>query len=357
MTYRICYEVSLMSRFACVIEYRLSLRAPHKPSTKWLETYLAAKNQIRGWSRLKKDAIQGLIRKYDVVSIGGKEKLIKPIVDNESDVLYYVTVDELFEVIQTAHLAVGHGGRNRIMAVLKTKYCNVTTEAVMAYLGLCSYCQTKRAEEIALNLIDIYTIFGAPAILHSDNGREFVNSIITNLNEMWGDVKIVHGKPRHSQTQGSIERANRDVEEILASWMADNKSKDWPMALKFVQFHINRALNSGIGRSPYEAMFGCTARTGLASAGIPYDEIEKLKSEEDIEELFNNSNHSNHINAVEDDLVDVGDLDNEVNLETENELRNTKDIGNYLIFILCNLAKMLAYFCKFNGCCVKELKN
>lgn len=99
-------------------------------------------------------------------------------------------------------------------------------------------------------------------------------------------------------------------------------------------------------------MFGCTARTGLASAGIPYDEIEKLKSEEDIEELFNNSNHSDHINAVEDDLVDVGDLDNEVNLETENELRNTKDIGNYLIFIICNLAKILAYFCKFNGCCV-----
>ncbi|KAL4083560.1 hypothetical protein QTP88_028876 [Uroleucon formosanum] len=46
--------------------------------------------------------------------------------------------------------------------------------------------------------------------------------------------------------------------------------------------------------------------------------IEKLKSEEDIEELFNNSNHSDHINAVEDNLVNVGDLDNEVNLETEN---------------------------------------
>jgi len=34
-------------------------------------------------------------------------------------------------------------------------------------------------------------------------------------------------------------------------------------------------------------MFGCTTRTGLASAGIPYDEIEKLQSEEDIEALFN----------------------------------------------------------------------
>jgi len=42
----------------------------------------------------------------------------------------------------------------------------------------------------------------------------------------------------------------------------------------------------GIGRSPYEAMFECTAKTGLASARIPYDEIEKLMSEEDIEGLF-----------------------------------------------------------------------
>lgn len=72
--------------------------------------------------------------------------------------------------------------------------------------------------------------------MHSDNGREFVNSIITNLNEMWSDVKIVHGKPRHSQSQGSVERANRDIEAILAAWMTDNNSKDWPTALKFIQF-------------------------------------------------------------------------------------------------------------------------
>lgn len=81
--------------------------------------------------------------------------------------------------------------------------------------------------------------------MHSDNGREFVNSIITNLNEMWSDVNIVHGKSRHSQSQGSVERANRDIEAILAAWMTDNNSKDWPTALKFIQFQKNRAFNSG----------------------------------------------------------------------------------------------------------------
>ncbi|XP_060882038.1 KRAB-A domain-containing protein 2-like [Metopolophium dirhodum] len=126
--------------------------------------------------------------------------------------------------------------------------------------------KTKRAEKIAFNLMDIYTIFGATAILHSDNGREFVNKIITELNEMWGDIKIVHGKPRHSQSQGSIERANRHVEDILATWMAENNSTDWPTALKFIQFQKNRAFHSGIGRSPYEAMFGCPqGRIGQSS--------------------------------------------------------------------------------------------
>lgn len=77
--------------------------------------------------------------------------------------------------------------------------------------------KTKRAEEIAYILMKIYTTFGAPAILHSDNGREFVNSVINELDIMWGDVKIVHGKPRHSQSQGSVERANRDLEDMLAT--------------------------------------------------------------------------------------------------------------------------------------------
>jgi len=105
--------------------------------------------------------------------------------------------------------------------------------------------KTKLAEEVAYNLLNIYTTFGAPAILYSDNGREFVNKTINELHAMWGDVKIVNGKPRHIQSQGSVERANRDVEDMLATWMAENKSSDWPSGLKFIQFRKNRAFHSG----------------------------------------------------------------------------------------------------------------
>lgn len=285
-----------------------------------------------------------MVRKFDILTINGKDKLIKPVTNDT--ILYYVTNDELFDILHSTHSAIGHGGRNRMSAELKTKYCNITNETIMVYLSLCVHCQkkssnprrglvskpilhnafnsraqidlidmqsqcinnsgfimnyqdhltkfvilkpltSKRAEEIAHNLLDIYTTFGAPVILHSDNGREFVNSVITELHSMWSDVKIVHGKPRHSQSQGSIERANRDVEDMFATWMAQNNTKDWPNGLKFIQFQKNRAFHSaGIGRSPYEAMFGCPARVGLASIGIPLNEIESLCTEEDIESIL-----------------------------------------------------------------------
>ncbi|XP_031330464.1 KRAB-A domain-containing protein 2-like [Photinus pyralis] len=245
------------------------------------------------------------VRKYDVITIGGKDRLIKPVAQTaESKVLYYVTNGELFDIIHNAHLAIGHGGRNRMIAEINKLYCNITKKTIMVYLRLCTQCQkksstpkkglvprpiphsnlnsraqvdlidmqsqsyndyrfimvyqdhltkfvllkplrTKRAEEVAFNLLEIYTTFGAPLILHSDNGREFVNSVLVDLHAMWPEVKIVHGKPRHSQSQGSVERANRDIEEMLGAWMDENQTTDWPSGMKFIQFKKNRALHSG----------------------------------------------------------------------------------------------------------------
>lgn len=40
-----------------------------------------------------------------------------------------------------------------------------------------------------------------------------------------GYLKIVHGKPRHSQLQGSIERADQDIQNISATCMQTYNSK------------------------------------------------------------------------------------------------------------------------------------
>jgi transposase InsO family protein len=110
--------------------------------------------------------------------------------------------------------------------------------------------QSKRAEEVACELTDIFLTFGAPCILHSDNSRDFVNSVIAGQTTLWSELKIVHGKPRHSQSQGSVERANQDIENMLASWKKGNHSTNWSNGLRYVQFMNNKSLHSGIKLSP-----------------------------------------------------------------------------------------------------------
>jgi hypothetical protein len=57
--------------------------------------------------------------------------------------------------------------------------------------------KSKCAEEIAFNLIDIYTTFGAPTIFHSDYRKEFVNTVITVNNEQLSEpirLKLIFQK-------------------------------------------------------------------------------------------------------------------------------------------------------------------
>ena len=253
-------------------------------------------------------------------------------------------MDEVFDVLHAVHLETGHASRDIMHKKTSEQYSNITKEIINTYLHLCETCQlkkskfrksivvkptisnnwnsrcqvdlidmqsqkdgdnrfilnyqdhltkyvtlrplkTKTAEEVAYQLIDIFCDKGAPHILQSDNGREFSNKIIKEVVNMWPDCKFVHGKPRHSQSQGSVERVNQYVEAILACWQKENNTKHWSEGLRFVQGKKNNRFHKGIGRSPYEAMFGCKSRLGIHSLNIPDDLTVRLETEEQLEKL------------------------------------------------------------------------
>jgi transposase InsO family protein len=73
---------------------------------------------------------------------------------------------------------------------------------------------SKRADEVAYHLLDIFTTFAAPNILHSDSGREFCNQIMNSLCKMWNDIKIIHGKPRHSESEDGSKIDNIRITDI-----------------------------------------------------------------------------------------------------------------------------------------------
>ncbi|KAK3927020.1 KRAB-A domain-containing protein 2 [Frankliniella fusca] len=256
---------------------------------------------------------------------------------------YFVCAEELFDVLYRTHVRGGHGGQNRMKAELKKKYVNITQKVIMMFLRLCKACAKKQssrsrgvvvrpmvfremnsrcqvdlidmqsspdgeyrfimvyqdhltkfcqlralkrktAEEVVENLIDIFCIFDAPCVLQSDNGREFANAVVYNLKERWPGLHIVHGKPRRSQTQGSVERCNQDVENILATLLETEQASNWAARLRHVQYMKNTALHLGIKMSPYEAMFGRQASPGLAH--LPDEVAEGLESEQQLMDVL-----------------------------------------------------------------------
>jgi hypothetical protein len=217
------------------------------------------------------------LKTYDVIDFGGKLKLTKK--DGEfSDgiIKYFVQVDELFDIIREAHITLGHRGIVNTLKEVKKKFVNVTEKQVTLLISGCEECKRKRsmpknssklvikpvisndfnaraqvdlvdmqscpdgpykfimnyqdhftkfcilrplktktASEVAYQLLDIFTVLGAPVIIQSDNGREFVAKVIQELVDMWNGIKIVHGRARHPQSQGSVERCNQDIKQLI----------------------------------------------------------------------------------------------------------------------------------------------
>ena len=123
--------------------------------------------------------------------------------------------------------------------------------------------ESKRGDAIAWALLDIFTTVGPPALLQADNGREFANAaagsksvdlsdetieeVITEISKVWPSVKIVHGRARHSESNGGIERLNRTCQMHLGSWLAENNSNKWSVGRLFTRWEINTRYTRAVG--------------------------------------------------------------------------------------------------------------
>jgi hypothetical protein len=85
--------------------------------------------------------------------------------------------------------------------------------------------------------------YATSVALFDFNGRNILNFVkwITELKLLWPELKLVHGRPRHPQSQGSVERANADIKSMIISWTHENNNTHWSEGLTFVQFQKNRS--------------------------------------------------------------------------------------------------------------------
>jgi hypothetical protein len=61
--------------------------------------------------------------------------------------LPYLSENDLFDAINTAHIECEHGGRDATVKMMSNKYCNVSKQAVMIYIRMCEPCERKRNKQ------------------------------------------------------------------------------------------------------------------------------------------------------------------------------------------------------------------
>ena len=107
--------------------------------------------------------------------------------------------------------------------------------------------------------------------------------MINEIKKLWPGTLLVTGKPRHSESNGGIERRNRTVEEKIKNWMHENNSKHWAQSLPFIQWRCNTQIHRGIGgRTPYHLMFGQHPQVGISNLPIDRNLLSNLATEMDV---------------------------------------------------------------------------
>lgn len=276
-----------------------------------------------------------------------EKKLVKA---NDSSRIHYVATEQIDTYIDVAHRRTLHGGVKKTYAALKKDVMNIKLENVKQFIAeKCEYCKMKRrnkklknrippvtspivsryfGQRAQIDLIDfrihnfpncafilnyqdnltrfcilkplpnkeadtiinclgeIFCIFGAPTILHSDNGGEFRNKKLKEyIERFWPALQFIHGKPYTPRSQGAVERANKDVKEMLLSIIVENDKVDIVAVLNFVQFLKNISHHRTIGRCPYNAVFGQDPVVELKAEHLTRSFYNKEVEEEEEEEM------------------------------------------------------------------------
>lgn len=230
---------------------------------------------------------------YEFVTYDNKEQVILKRGNKSQPLIFKISIEDYYEKLLDAHVDTGHGGRDRVIYQIENKFI-ISKPACAIFVSLRKVCSRKKAKpksgvvikpilsdgfnvrgqvdlvdlqscpdddlkflmnyqdhstkflhlrpliskharNVAEKLSKIFFIFGAPAILQSNNGREFVAAIIQELSLLWQNCKIVHGRPRHPQSQGSVKRANSDIKDMLRAWMVQNNTTNWSQDFFIVQ--------------------------------------------------------------------------------------------------------------------------
>ena len=102
-------------------------------------------------------------------------------------------------------------------------------------------------------MIKVFSRYGIPDILHSDQGRNFESTILLQTLEAFGVTKS-HTTAYHPAGDGLVEHFNRSLLQMLRAYVQQHN--DWEKYLPLVLYAYRSATHLSTGVSPFELIFG-----------------------------------------------------------------------------------------------------
>ena len=97
--------------------------------------------------------------------------------------------------------------------------------------------------------------FGSPASVRSDNGPQFVASIIEELFALFG-IEHIRSIAYTPSTNSIVERVNAEIKRNLRSFADDFRHRSWSIWVPFAVRLYNNQVHSAVGAAPHTLVFG-----------------------------------------------------------------------------------------------------
>lgn len=123
----------------------------------------------------------------------------------------------------------------------------------------------QTAETVAEALVQqVFSRFGAPLQLHSDQGRNFESAVFQEVMRLFG-ISKTRTSPLHPQSDGMVERFNRTILGYLAKFVDDHQ-RNWDLYVPLLLMSYRTAVHDSTKQTPAMLLFGRELRmpTGLA---------------------------------------------------------------------------------------------